>query len=385
MVAWGIFILVILLGMGTGLGNGVEAMFDDEATNSIWVWSGQTSVAYKGLPEKREIRLTNADLDAVLANVDSVDNLTSRFFIQSNVIVNRGKENGNYNVQCVLPGYDFIENMTATQGRFLNENDVRNRAKVTCIGRRVAEGLFKKENPIGQYIQINGIPFRVIGIFKAKGWIGEEERVFIPVSTGQRVFRGNDEIHSILFTVGESDLAESERIIAQTREILSQRHRFDPKDQRALWVNNNLEEFEKFQGVIRAIKVFVGVIGILTLLAGVVGVGNIMLIVVKERTREIGVRKAMGATPWNVIRMILIESLLLTSLAGYIGLILGLLTLEGVSLAVGDGADYFKNPNVNLQTALFAVVTIVVAGLIAGAIPAIKAARIRPIEALRDE
>ncbi|MFK7970934.1 MAG: ABC transporter permease [Bacteroidia bacterium] len=385
MVAWGIFILVILLGAGEGLHNGVKEMFQDDATNSIWVWPGRTSTPYKGMQTGRRPQFTIDDIVAMQQEVEGVEHITGRYFISGGVTVNYGKEYGSFSVRCVHPAHQKLENTLVKNGRYLNERDLTEYAKVACVGKRAADALFKNVNPLGKYLNVNGIPFRVIGTFEDKGGPGEEEMIYLPITTAQRAFGGSNNIRQMMFTIGDADLEESQKIERRTRQLLAERHTFDPKDQRAVWVRNNIEEFQRFSSIITMIKLFVSVIGVLTLLAGVIGVMVIMLIVVKERTREIGIRKALGAKPINVVGLIMMESLIITGLAGYFGLFTGIIVLEIMNVSLGSGAPYFNNPGVSLPVVFIALGVIVAAGLLAGAIPAIKAARIRPIEALRDE
>jgi putative ABC transport system permease protein len=385
MVAWGIFILVLLLGSGEGLHNGVATMFKDDASNSIWIWPGRTSIPYKGMKNNRRPQFTMDDIEAMKEKVEGVEHITARYYIGGNITVNYGKEYGSFSVRCVHPAHQKLENTLVQYGRFINERDLDEYAKVTCVGKRAADALFKDENPIGKYLNVNGIPFRVVGTFEDIGGPGEEEMIYLPITTAQRAFGGDNSINQMMFTIGNANLEESQVIERAARQLLSERHNFDPKDQRAVWLRNNVEEFTRFSSVIRIIKLFVGGIGILTLLAGVVGVMNIMLIVVKERTREIGIRKALGAKPINVVGLILAESLVITSFAGYFGLFLGMLVLELMNRMTAGAVPYFVNPGVSLPIIFTALIIIILAGLVAGAIPAIRAARIRPIEALRDE
>ncbi|MEZ4685614.1 MAG: FtsX-like permease family protein [Bacteroidia bacterium] len=325
------------------------------------------------------------DIAAVRQEVKGVEAITGRFYISGSVIVTYGKEYGSFAVRCVHPAHQLLENTLVTTGRYINERDIKEFAKVTCVGVRAAEALFKKENPLGKYLNVNGIPFRVVGLFEDLGPPGEEEMIYLPITTAQRAFGGSNSINQLMFTIGDASLEESRVIEAATRRVMAERHHFDFKDERAIRLNNNVEQFHRFASVITMIKLFVGVIGILTLLAGVIGVMNIMLIVVKERTREIGIRKALGAKPLNVVGLIMAESLVITGVAGYVGLYFGMVVLEFMSRMTAGAVPYFVNPGVSLPIIFTALIIIILAGLVAGAIPAVRAARIRPIEALRDE
>jgi putative ABC transport system permease protein len=245
--------------------------------------------------------------------------------------------------------------------------------------------LFKNgEDPIGEYIKIGNIPFKVVGVFEDKGGEGEMRMIYLPITTAQKVFNGSNRIHQLIFTIGDATVEESKEIEEQIRTEFAQIHHFDPNDRRAIDINNSLENYMRVQNLFLGIRVFIWIVGIGTIIAGIVGVSNIMMIVVKERTKEIGVRKAMGATPRSIIGLILLESIVITSLAGYIGLVLGVGLLELLSANI-PASDFFANPEADINLALTAVVLLVLAGTLAGFIPARRAASIQPIEALRDE
>ncbi len=245
--------------------------------------------------------------------------------------------------------------------------------------------MFKGESAIGKYIKINGIPFKVIGIFEDEGGENEQEILYLPISTAQMVFNGQNRIHQLMFTVGDASIEESKVIEKEVRAQFAETHHFDPKDERAIRFWNNVEEFLKFKNLFDGINAFIWIIGIMTIIAGIVGISNIMMIVVKERTKEIGIRKALGATPWSIISLILMESVLITAVSGYIGLVLGVGLVELVNSLLPPDTEFFKNPEVNFQVAISATIILIVAGTVAGLIPARKAASIKPIVALRDE
>jgi len=383
-VAWGIFMLIVLLGSGTGLQHGVEWGFRDDAVNSIWISPGETSVPYRGLQPGRSVRLTNMDHVEISDRIEGVEHITSRFYIGGSRLVSRGAESGSFSIRCVHPGHQHLERTRIVEGRYLNPLDLSERRKVAVIGTRVREALFGRGPAIGGHIKINGIPFRVVGLFEDDGSEGEMEMIYLPISTAQRVFAGGERVHQIMFTTGDSDLEDTTRMAGAARDLLAFNHTFDPEDRRALFVRNNQESFERISGLIDGIRTFVWVVGIGTLLAGVVGVSNIMMIVVRERTKEIGVRKALGATPGSILGLVLLESVAITAVAGYVGLVLGVGTLELVASAT-SGAEMFRNPEVNLAVAGAATVLLVAAGLLAGFVPARRAAMVQPIEALRDE
>lgn len=384
-VAWGIFMLIILLGSGTGLQNGVENQFADDAVNSLWVYSNQTSIAYKGYNAGRRIQFKNADYERTKHTIKQADHISGRLYVSSANTTSYKNNFGTYSIWAVNPGNRFIENTIITKGRYINNLDIQNFEKVAVIGNIVKDDLFKNgENPIGQYIKIGNIPFKVVGVFNDKGGEGEMRIIYLPITTAQRVFNGSNNINQLMFTVGNASVEESKKIAEQVRSEMAQYHHFEPKDQRAVRVNNNLEEYMKVQNLFTGIRVFIWIVGIGTIIAGIVGVSNIMMIVVKERTKEIGIRKAMGATPLSIVGLIMLESVVITSLAGYIGLVLGVGLLELIKANIPP-SDFFMNPEANIYVALTAMGLLIFAGTLAGFIPARKAAAIKPIEALRDE
>jgi len=383
-VAWGILILVVLLGSGQGLAHGVEYGFRDDAVNSIWMRSGQTSVPYKGLRPGRNVQFTNEDYELIRQGVPGVDHITARFFIRGNLTVAYEGQTSSYDVRSVHPDHQFLEKTIVLEGRFLSPLDLREYRKVAVIGTKVHEQLFRGAPAMGKYIKINGVPFQVVGVFTDEGGEGELEKIYLPITTAQRTFNGANRVGMVMMTVGDAGLEESTAIADDLKNRMAERHDFDPQDERAIWLNNGVVNFQRFVSLMAGIRGFVWVIGIGTLLAGVVGVSNIMMIAVKERTREIGVRKAIGATPGSVMGLVLQEAVLITGVAGYIGLVTGVLLLEGMSRGLSS-SDFFKNPEVHFGVAVSATVLLVFAGAVAGFFPARRAAAIRPIEALREE
>jgi putative ABC transport system permease protein len=380
-VAWGIFILVILLGSGNGLSKGVMHNFSD-AANGIWLWGGSTSKSYNGLNVGREIELTNEDLDILDKSFGGLDNLSGRYGIWGSLISYKNNY-GDFDVQAIHPGHQVTEKIDLTEGRLLNKLDINQCRKVTVIGRIVKEQIFKDEDPIGKYILVRGIPFLVVGVFNDTH-DGETKRLYIPITLAQKTFITKNKVGTITFTAGNASVEEATRKIDQIKSMLAYTHKFAKDDDRALGTWNAVKEYQQMQSLFKGISIFVLVIGIFTIIAGIVGVGNIMLIVVKERTKEIGVRKAIGAKPSSIIKMIMLESLFITSIAGYIGLFLGVVILEIMSKLMPAG-DFFRNPGVDFNVAIGAVLMIIFAGMLAGFIPARRAANIKPVEALRDE
>lgn len=393
-VAWGIFMLMILLGSGNGLSNGVSENFMRDAVNAMWLWSGRTSIAYQGLKEGREIRFTNADYD-ILKDLEGIENTSGRYYINGNRF-SYENEYGDYTAITCHPDLKDVESIEIVEGRFINQVDILQARKSVVIGKDIYDALFKGKEAIGEYIKVNNIPFKVVGICKEGG--GTRHRnAYLPVSTGQKVFNGSNRLHNFALTINAKTIEESQVIENRVRETLARKHKFDASDESAMGSYNKLEDVMQTMKIFQAINIFIWIIGIGTLIAGVVGVSNIMLIVVKERTKEIGIRKAIGASPGSVIGLILLESIMITTIAGYIGLVLGTGLMEVINIFVekqyeisaatngGNGDTLFRNPTVDLGIALTATLVLIIAGAIAGYIPAKRAASIKPIVALRDE
>lgn len=383
-VFWGIFMLIILLGSGNGLKNGFEADFKDDAINSIWVYQGRTTIPYKGMKPGKHIRFTDDDHDALAqGQIAGLENVASRLWLQDQNFVAGGKK-VRYQVIATHPGQFYAENATMVTGRFLNDIDIEEKRKVIVLGIPIQEELFPNGDHLGKEISIGGIIFKVVGTFKDGGGSRDNRRGYIPTTVGQMVFDRGRNVHAISSTIGDATPEESLVIEQNIREKLAALHQFSPEDKRAVWINNTTDSFMQVLNVLNGISLFVWIIGIGTIIAGIVGIGNIMMIVVKERTREIGIRKALGATPLSVVSLIIMEAIFITSIAGYLGLVAGVFTLEAASNAIED-PGIFQNPEVDLQTAIIATLVLIVSGTLAGLIPAIKAASISPIEALRDE
>lgn len=383
-VAWGILILVVLLGSGTGLANGIEYQFRDDAVNSIWVRSGETSLPYRGLQPGRRVQFTDVDHEEVKREVDGVEYITSRFYPRGELRVSAGGLDSTFDIRSVHPDHQYLEKTIITQGRFLNDLDITEHRKVAVIGVRVEEALFESGSSLGRYIDINGIPFRVVGLFRDVGSESEEEKIYLPITTAQRIFNGANRIGMLMFTTGDLPLDKTQEMAEEVRGLLAQRHHFSPDDKRAVFVNNSNEWYQRFVNLISGIRLFVWIIGIGTILAGVVGVSNIMMIVVKERTKEIGVRKALGATPRSIVGLILLEAVFITAIGGYVGLVLGVVLLEFGGQSLPE-SEFFLNPGVDFRVALSATALLVIAGTLAGMVPAYRAARVHPVEALKDE
>jgi len=383
-VAWGIFMLILLLGSGTGIENGIKNEFRNVATNSIWVHPGQTSKPYKGLQPGRQIKFTNMDYDEINTNLEGVEHLTARYYLWNTNLITYKKEYGAFNIIAFHPDHKFLENTVLIEGRLINEFDVRRARKVATIGTLVKAQLFKDESAVGKFITINGVPFKVIGIHYDEGREMHLRLVYLPVSTAQNVFGGGNRIHAVMFTIGNASVNQGRAMENSVRAKMALRHTFSPDDPKALRIFNTVERFQKFINLFSGIRIFIWVIGIGTIIAGVVGISNIMLISVKERTREIGIRKALGATPGSIVSLILSESLLVTAVSGYIGLVAGVAVIELAS-AYLPKIDLFQHPEVDFRIAVGALLLLVISGMLAGFVPARRAAGILPVEALRDE
>ncbi|EJL64193.1 ABC transporter permease [Flavobacterium sp. CF136] len=387
-VASGIFILVILLGAGKGLQNGIEKQFERDAAGIIEVWSGTTTKEYKGLNPGRQIQFRNSDYtQSVQKFGDKLDSKASTYNFWG-APFSYGKESGSYQYRGVDPDYSIIENLTVVKGRYVNSKDLDNNEKVAVIGMKIKTDLFKDKEALGEEIMINKINFKVIGIFTDPGGEREEARAYLPKTTVQRTFGGGDKISNMFFTLTKTDnydeaLAQSKKFTQDLKDLLKSKNVVAPNDDGGIGAYNSVEDAKQFYDLNLYIRLFFWWVGICTIIAGVVGVSNIMLIVVKERTKEIGIRKALGASPVSIIGMILHESIFITTIAGFSGLLASLLLLEFVGPMVES--EYFRNPEVDFSVALTTLVLLVFAGALAGFFPAYRAAKIKPIVALRDE
>lgn len=383
-VAWGVFMLVVLLGAGNGLENGANWEFRDDAQNSIWIGGGKTSVPYQGRSPGRPILFKNQDYKELPLKVPGIEHLTGRYWLWGEFSVTYGAKRSSFNILGVHPDQRYLEKTLITRGRYLDENDQVEKRKVCVIGSKVREILFGNRDPIGEYVNIRGLAYKVVGEFEDIGGENELRKIYVPISTAQLVYNQPEIIHQLIFTVGDASVEQSQAMADKARVVLARNHGFSPDDRRALRMGNNLEQFTRITGVFRWIRIFVWVVGVGTLLAGIVGIGNIMLISVAERTKEIGIRKALGATPASIIRMVLGEALVLTGVSGYAGLVAGVGLVELVATRFPD-APFFRQPSVSLDIAVSATLLIMGAGALAGFFPAYRAARVNPIVALRSE
>lgn len=391
-VFWGILMLIILLGAGTGLKNAVLGETEGFTTNSFFCFSDCTSLPYKGFNKGRTWNLRNRDVENIRREVEGIDQIAPMIFGASgdkNVV--NGQKSGTYHVKGITPAYFGIESLNVLFGRKLNQIDERERRKVCVIGEDVNKALFQNGNPCGKYVRVNGLYYQVVGVVKAKSSNisingRAAESVFIPFSTLQQSMHLGDEIFLIAASVFPG--YDVNGVIEHAKQIIFQQNQIAPDDPQALMVINFAEMFATFFNLFLGIDILVWIVGLGTLLAGIIGVSNIMMVTVKERTKEIGVRRALGAKPFDIISQVMSESLMLTAMAGLLGLSCGVFLLDLANrllLAMPSDDIIMKDPSVNIQIAIAATVVLLVSGLMAGLIPAWRAMQIKAIDALRDE
>lgn len=391
-VGWGIFILIILLAAGKGLENGIRADFGDISTNTMFMWSRNTTMPYKGLPKGRRFSFKLEDVQAIKDNVPDLRFISPRnqlggFRGANNVV--RGLRTGAFNVYGDYPEIIKQEPMTITSGRFVNHNDIQDKRKIAVIGDGVRNELYDQgETVIGTYIKIQGVNFMVVGTYQKKDDGGGEEgqkEIYVPFTAFSQAFNTSNDVGWMAITANDgssiSDLKE--KIVG----VVKEKRKIHPDDKRAVGYFDLYEQFNRVESLFGALRWVAYFVGVLVLLSGIIGVSNIMLIVIKERTKEIGIRRALGEAPWSIKKQILMESIFLTIISGMIGIVFGAAFIYGVN-AVLDSVgpvDMFINPSVSLAVVVSALIILVFSGLLAGFIPAQSAIKIRPIEALRTE
>jgi len=393
-VFWGIFMLIIMLGSGKGLSNGVKTGMGDMATNSMFMWTQRTTVPFKGFPRGRFYNFNNGDTQALIDNIPEIEYIAPRIqgFNRSgdnNVV--RAERTGNFRIQGDYPEYNLIDPVKMLKGRFINNLDITDERKVIVIGQRVYEEMFEPdENPIGEYVRISGVYFKVVGLCKSKKndqqAEQENQQVFMPFTTLQKTYNYGDVVGWYSITAKKNVSVST--IEEKAKTLMKQRHSIAPDDDRAIGSANVEEEFQKMTNLFSGINALIWIVGIGTLLAGVVGVSNIMMIIVKERTKEIGIQRALGASPASIISQIITESVFLTAISGYIGLVIGVVLVEVVNyllISTNASTGMFANPSVDFAVAIKALVVLVISGAVAGMIPANRAVSIKPIDALRSE
>ncbi|HEA21516.1 hypothetical protein LCGC14_0626620 [marine sediment metagenome] len=392
-VFWGIFILIILLSAGKGLENGIMQDFGDIATNTMFMWSRTTTKTYKGLPKGRSFLFKTDDVQAIRDKVPNLRFISPRnqlggFNGANNVV--RGLKTGAYNVYGDYPEIIKQDPMTITSGRFLNYNDINEKRKIAIIGEGVKDGLYNRgEEVVGSYIKIQGVNFMVVGTYKKKSNDGDGEEgqkeIFVPFTSFSQAFNRGNDVGWMAITANDGTSITS--IKDKIMSVVKENRKVHPDDQRAVGHFDLYEQFQRVQSLFGALRFIAYFVGILVLLSGVIGVSNIMLIVVKERTKEIGIRRALGEDPWSIKLQILMESIFLTIISGMAGITLGAMVIYAINslLDMNGPVDMFANPSVSLSVVIGALAILIVSGLLAGFIPAQSAIKVRPIDALRTE
>lgn len=380
-VAFAIMLFAILFGIANGLKNTFTEAFADDANNAIFIRAGRTTKAHKGLQAGRQIQFKNEDYDFLKDEYeDGIEYITARIY--KGVDASFRNEKNSYTVRAVHPDHQYLERTIMNEGRYINQNDLKERTKVVVIGRLVEEDLFLKTTALGKYINLSGIQYKVVGVFSDEGNDNEERLIYMPVSTAQQVYGNNDHLDQINLTYNPAmDYDEAIGFGLGIEKKLKQRFSVAKSDQRAIRVFNMATQTKGVNQMLGGLGIIIIVIGLGTLIAGVVGISNIMIFVVKERTKEIGIRKALGAQPSSIVRMIIIESVIITALAGYLGLLIGMGVLEWIGPSLDE--YFIKDPTVSRSLVIGATITLVVAGTLAGYLPAKRASRIKPIVALR--
>jgi len=383
-VALGILIFVTLFGMGNGLKNTFQKFFGDDATNVFFVFPGQTTIAYKGYKAKRRIEFDNDDLADIEKNFALfLDYVTPR--ISRGGLVKYKEESDNYTTRAVGPGHQFAEKTLLMKGRYINEKDVDEKTKYAVIGRLVEQDLFKGKESLGEFISIAGSSFKVVGVFQDDGGDNEERFIYIPYTTRQRIEGNTDKVDQIILAfkpeIGYTGAMAFEKSLSK---YLKSKKKISPRDPAGIFIRNVADQLKQNQQFAGVLQFIISCIALAIIISGIIGISNIMLYVVKERTKEIGIRKALGATPRNVTSTILLEAIFITTISGFFGMILGVVMLNSIGNKLED--DYFiTNPNIDTGVAVLATILLIICGALAGYIPARRAARIKPIVALRDE
>lgn len=379
-VAWAIFLMVLMLASSNGLVNGFDDQMGDSASNAISINARRTSKAFGGFEAGRRIQFTNGDVDFIKQSFKGDFDHISPIF-STGAPARYKKETGAYQINGVNQDLPLITEIEMQEGRFLNQNDVYKAEKVVVVGNKIVKDLFKKENPIGKMLEIRGLPYKIIGTYGDDSDDGAENTIYAPITTLQRNYSNTDDIHQIMMAYNSDfTLDQAINLSNKIAILLKRRHKISPEDQAALRVTNNAEAFSeigKFKGGLFTITI---IIGMLILISGIVGIGNIMVYIVKERTKEIGIRKALGAKPKDIITLILLESIFITGIAGVGGMIFAAAIMKLVGPLVDT--EGFRNPTVDTNIMVIVTIILVVCGVIAGLIPSIKAAKIKPIEAL---
>lgn len=381
-VAFAILLFAILFGMANGLNNTFVESFGDRTTNIIRIYLGRTTKPYKGLQAGRQIQFKNEDYHYFKDDFGDKLEYVAPTISKSVNASYRGEQNS-YSLTAVQPDNQHVDNTKIKAGRYINLNDIHNKTKVIVIGKLVEEDLFLGKSALGEFISLSGISYKVVGICTNENDY-QNRVIYAPITTIQKIYGNNDYIDSIMLTYNPNmDYDQAMNFVNNLRKKLKARFLVAPSDQRGVYVRSYADDFKKINTMKFTLSIVILVIGLGTLIAGIVGISNIMIFVVKERTKEIGIRKALGALPKSIVSIILIESILITTIAGYLGLVLGISILE---LATPTLEAYFiKNPSVSTTLVFSATITLIFAGAIAGYLPAKKASKIKPIVALRND
>lgn len=380
-VALGLFIFIVLFGIGNGLNNSFSKAFMRDATNLIMIFAGKTTVPYAGLQSDRQIAFNNSDFNALQKEGgEKIEYASPRY--TSNMVVKYGKESGSYQINGVLGDEKFLENRSMIDGRYINQIDNQRKQNVAAIGRMVWRDMIRDGNPIGKELDINGTMFKVVGVFSDPGGDWDERHISVPLSTLQQMKKSSDTVSTIMLSYNQK--LTPDQAVEYGKEVektIRKRHKISPEDQQGVFVNNNAENTKDSFAFLFVITAVVGFIGMGTLLAGIIGISNIMVYIVKERTKEIGVRKAIGAKPAGIVALILQESIVITVISGLIGVGLGVLALKLIGNRLE--AYFITEPSVGWGLIASAFFCLVLSGVIAGFVPAYRASKIKPIEALR--
>lgn len=389
-ISWGIFMFCILLAAGNGLRNGMLSNFEGQSVNSLKYGGRWTSMPYQGLSDNRSIDLTEKDLEMVKNGQIPEAEIYSPI-ISNNLSANFGTRHIDCSVSGVMPNFQHINKIKIKQGHFINSMDMESKRKVAVINDRLNEVLFDRQEPIGKMFYLNKIAYTVIGVSEEKSNWGNEATAYIPFSTAHLLYNRKS-IEQLVFSLkGLETQVQNDSFETNFREKVAALHHFDPKDERAIWIWNSLQMYLQFIGIFNGISLFIWIIGVGTLIAGIIGVSNIMLITVRERTREIGIRKALGAKPKSILASILLESMVITSIFGYIGMFLGVGLGELAASILAspnipkEASNIIYNPTISVPVAIGAMVVLIISGLFAGYFPARRAVKISPVEAMRAE
>lgn len=388
-VVWGIFLLIILVGFSTGLKNGLIYGFEDFSIKSVFIWAERTTKAYEGFNRGRWWHFTNEDTEDLLQNIREIKYISPRSSERSDVVYK--KEKGNYRINGDYPAYNKIDPLILSSGRFINYNDIKNTAKVAVIGEKVKAELFPFDDPLNKYIKVQGVYFKIVGIFRSprppnRGGDWQNSWVNIPFTTLQKVYnRGNAVDY---YAISAHDWSSALVVEQKAKKILAENHLIHPDDEMAFGVDNVEKSVEDFFAMLNGINILIWFVGSMTLIAGIIGISNIMLVVIKERTKEIGIQRALGATPRNIISTIVQETVFLTFLAGFTGLFIATIIVEvagKIFFSNTEKVGMLHSPEIDFKIGISAVLILVIAGSLAGLIPAKRAIKIKPIDALRTE